>query len=149
MPIRGMESFRWRCRGCVPHLCGSRLLSLCFACWQWWSPVSLCVTAWEVDEEIVAERLLDEIGFRPASYADWWDQALVPLEVDREALALALKTRCMRETASWQVRQYDSDVAQFFASCLGLLTVVKSEAEARQWLVSSGAVMRAVLRRRQ
>lgn len=119
----------------------------CFACWQYYSPVSLCVAAWEADPEHAARALLAKIGFTPAAYTDQWDRVLKPPAVDREAVARALKTRCMREAIDWSERQYDPLVAEYLARCLGLLVQVTSEDDARQWLETCSAVMISVLRR--
>jgi hypothetical protein len=121
--------------------------AFCFACWQWWTPVSLCASVWEVAEELVAERLLREAGVTPLTYQEQWDQAVAAPMIDHAALTQALKTRCLREHVDWNQRQYDPDVAEYLAKCLGLLIQVTSEDEARQWLETCAVVMRAVLRK--
>lgn len=121
--------------------------AFCFACWQWYSPVSLCVAVWEVDEEVAAERLMREAGVTPPSYEQQWEQAIVAPEIDHAALAEALKTRCMRLNPDWGQRQYDPDVSEYLAKCLGLLIQVTSEEDARLWLEQCAIVMRSVMRR--
>jgi hypothetical protein len=121
----------------------------CFACWEYYSPTRLCAMVWEVTEEAVAERLLTTIGHKPKDYRAHWLDLTTDLrpQIDREAVATALKTRCLRLVPDWPERQYDPFIAEYLARCLALLVQVTSEVDARQWLETCSTVMITVLRR--
>lgn len=119
----------------------------CFACWAYYSPVSLYVAKWEVQEEVAAETLLTAAGITPESYQERWEELQQPPSMDYEALREALITRCARFFPGWSYLQYNDTVASYLARCLGLRAAVKSEDEARQWLEACSEVMRAVVRR--
>lgn len=119
----------------------------CFACTQWWSPVSLCVAIWEVTEEAAAERLLVLAGISQDSYEKTWARLQENPAVSVQAVGEALRTRMAAEFPRWDQLQYTGEVAHYLSRCLGLLSAVKTEDDAREWLSRCSAVMRVVLRR--
>lgn len=120
----------------------------CFACEKMWTPVSLCADVWDTNWETAAQRLLEHVGWRPGDYTAAWERATAAAVFDTSQLALALTTRLARIHTGWEVLQYDTDVAECLAKCLALLTLVKDEAQARQWLEGCAAAVAAVLARR-
>lgn len=121
--------------------------AFCFACWQWYSPVSLYVARWEVAEDDAAETLLRLAGITKETYDELWENAQVLPTVDTRAADAALRMWCARNFPRWESLQYHDEVALYLARCLGLLVQVKDESEARQWLETCSLVMDAVLRR--
>lgn len=119
----------------------------CFACWAYYTPVSLYMAKWEVQDEVAAETLLTLAGITPESYQERWEELQKPPEMDYEALREALITRCARYFPDWYRLQYDDVVASYLARCLGLRVAVKDESDARKWLDACSEVMRAVVRR--
>lgn len=119
----------------------------CFACWQYYTPVSLCTAAWEVAEDSVAEKLLHLAGVAPESYDELWDRVVRPIPIDTRAIWEALRTYCVRNFPRWESLQYHDEVSLYLARCRGLLTRVENEADARQWLDACSLVLDEVLRR--
>lgn len=115
----------------------------CFSCREWYSPVKLCARVWEVSYEQAAVRLLDAVGYKPASYAHLWQRAAAPEEVSYAALSQALRNFCMSLGGSHRLTE--PLAAEYLARCLGYLTQVNSEAEAAQWLSLAKTVMERVL----
>lgn len=121
--------------------------AFCFACWAYYSPVSLYVAKWEVAEDTAAETLLSLAGITPESYTERWEELQQPVRMDYEALREALITRCARDFPGWGYLQYHDNVASYLARCLGLRVAVRNESDARQWLEACSEVMRAIVRR--
>lgn len=114
--------------------------AFCFACWAYYTPVKICAVMWDVDEERAAGQLLDATGISTPRYTDRWEQASKPPEVDRDALAAALRTRCELLGADF----YHPQVSQYLARCLGWLSRVTTEEEARHWLDTCAQVIKVV-----
>lgn len=121
----------------------------CFACWQYYTPVSLCVAAWEVTEETAAGRLLQLARISPETFEERWEKLQDVPQVDTSAVATALKTRLLREFPRWESVQYNDEVAQYLARCLGLLPAVQTQDDARTWLETCSQVMSLVVGRAQ
>jgi hypothetical protein len=120
----------------------------CFSCSEWFGPVKITSRLWDVTEEQAAVRLLDEVGYRPASYAQLWATAAAPTAPDVNALAQALGNFCAAQEPKWTDRQLEPPVAEYLSRCYALLGMVTDESEAEQWLRSSKQVMAAILRAR-
>jgi hypothetical protein len=121
--------------------------AFCFACWAYYSPVSLCATVWEVTEEQVAQKLLTMAGITPESYEERWEELQQDQVVDTRAVFEALRTRCERNFPCWASIQYNDQVARYLARCKALLPAVKTEEDARQWLETCSQIMNVVVRR--
>lgn len=119
----------------------------CFACNEYFSPVGLAAKAWDLTFDAAADRLLEEIGYKPPSAEEAWNRLTNKQEatVDPTMLSVALKTYCARIDRDWEDIQYIPDVSSVLSRCLNLLPIVKSEAEARQWLEVSKKVMKQAL----
>jgi hypothetical protein len=124
----------------LPHL-------YCWACPGYFDPVRLLQTAWDLDAEAAALRLLGETGYRETSPDDVWNESGQPPEPDRDALAAALRTYCNRVIPAWSSRQYDPDAATMLAQCLGLLIYVRTEEDSRTWLSGTKVAMRRLAER--
>jgi hypothetical protein len=109
-------------------------------------PVGL---AWDIPPHAAAKELLERVGYRPTSLKDAWAAAVAgdnPAP-DPLLLAEALKTYCSRVVPDWDVIQFDPRPAAMLGRCLGLLDLVHTEDEAREWLTGCKTVMRHILRR--
>jgi hypothetical protein len=118
----------------------------CFACRTAYTPVWLVAQAWDARPVDVAAELLDRIGFSPPSMAQAWARASrweVP--PDTSLLAEALKAYCRRVDPTWTTVQFTSAVAARLNRCLDLLDLVRTDADARQWLTGCKTAMAAVL----
>jgi hypothetical protein len=115
----------------------------CFSCREHFSPVKLASRVWEVSYEQAAIKLLDHVGFKPADYAHHWQRVAAPPELDRSAVAQALRNYCA--ALAPQHRLTEPAPAEYLARCLGFLTQVNDEAGAVQWLALSKQVMSCVL----
>jgi hypothetical protein len=113
----------------------------CFAGCGFFSPVWLAALAWDRQVNSVAEELLESIGYRPLSLEDSWEKSqeheVVP---DVSALAEALKIYCGHKILDWEVSQF-SYLAQTLSGCLALLSRVKTEQQAWQWLEATKSIM--------
>jgi hypothetical protein len=120
--------------------------AFCFACWEYFTPVRLVARVLEVSDEAAALRLLEEVGYKPASYADHWQRASAPPEPDRAALAQALRNACEATAGpSWRQAQSDPRVGWFLSQCLAYLVQVTTDEDARTWLALAAEVMAKVL----
>lgn len=117
----------------------------CFACSQFFTPVSLCTAAWGGSPEETAVDLLARVGWKPATYAHLWAEARSAPPVDRDALAGALTTWCVRVVVNWDERQYEEPVAEYLARCLGLLSKVRTASDAVMWLDGTKRAIRRFL----
>ncbi len=113
----------------------------CFAEQRYFSSVSLLAEVWEVSWQDAAVKALDEIGYVPADYAHLWENAQRVVEPDREALATALIMFCGSHCQGWTEAQYDEQVSEALAKCLGLLRLVQTEEDCRRWLEASKVYM--------
>lgn len=118
----------------------------CFACTQFFSPVSLAATAWDVDWSQAATQLLEWIGYKSLSLAEEYAKAKEPPEepVDHAALALVLRMHCHRLDHEWLELEEGFPQRQL-AKCLALLDKVTTQAEAARWLDRCREVMTAVI----
>ena len=119
----------------------------CFACWEYYSPVKLYAQVKDVTQEQAAVRLLDLIGYKPASYAHHWRSVAGPPPLDLSAVAQALRNFCDGYCDRWQEWQLEPYVAEYLSRCLGLLGAVTAETDARAWLAQAKQVMTTVLDR--
>ncbi len=117
----------------------------CFACGEFFTPVSICAKAWDVQPEAAAIQLLDRIGYKPASYAHHWREVTAPVPPDGHALAQALKFACERMEPDWGNRQAEPLIAEYLARCLGLIPSITSQEDADAWLSTARQVMEGVL----
>jgi hypothetical protein len=113
----------------------------CFAEQSYFSPVGLLAEVWEMDHESTAIRALDKIGYVPAGYAHLWDEAQREPVPALDELAAALRIWCERTCPDWRKRQYEEAVALRLSRCLGLLRLVRTRDDCRQWLNGCKAVM--------
>lgn len=115
----------------------------CFACGKTWNPVTLYAEANDLTMEESADALLETIGYEPEDLDERWKRLLVTPEpeVNTAELAEALKVFCARRDPSWEVRQFDTDVATRFQRCLDLLGSVRTDADAEKWLATTKQVM--------
>lgn len=114
----------------------------CFAEWLYFTPVRIFAQVGNLTEEDAARQLLDLTGFKPASWKQHWHE-LVNREVvpDTENLARALRIWLNAGYPRWRERQYDTSVSSALAKCLGLLILVRTEADCAYWLDSAKTVM--------
>lgn len=122
--------------------------AFCFACQTLFTPAKLASMAWDMPLEEAAERLLTETGYKPLSVEEAWQQALNPPEQppDLAALGMALRVFCQRQDANWETLQFEPGVSKWLDQCLSLLTYVRTDKEAREWLEGSQNIMRNILR---
>lgn len=118
----------------------------CFSCAVYYTPVKLVSQALDVDVELAAARLLDHIGYQPVDLEQAWQRAssFEPVP-DKALMAQALKTYCRRVCADWTSRQFQPVTAAGLSRCLAVLDLVRTDAEAQQWLSVSKAAMRQTL----
>lgn len=122
----------------------------CFSCQAYWTPVSLFARAMDLDHRTAATRLLDRIGYKPVNLAQAWKQAVsYAPELDKAALAEALKIYCRRIEPQWSRRQFDPGIAQHLTRCLSILSLVRNETDADLWLTRCKEVMRQAIHSRQ
>lgn len=118
----------------------------CFSCQAYWTPVTLAARAMDVSNKMAATRLLDRIGYKPVDLAQAWKQVThFEPEVDKAALAEALKTYCRRIEPQWARRQFESDIARHLTRCLSILPLVKSQTDVEVWLTRCKEVMQQVI----
>jgi hypothetical protein len=116
----------------------------CFAEHKLYTPVSLLAGVWELSKDDAAARALERIGYVPPDLDSIWEHACREPEPDREALAAALAVFCSR-FPDWKTRQYEPAVSAVFARCLGLLPLVKTEADCAMWFQAVQHVMQTFL----
>lgn len=117
----------------------------CFAEQRYFTVTLLLSAVWEVSREDAAAEALRRYGWRPASYAHLWADAIRPREPDHGALREALATWCSAQCADWPRRQYDPKVSDRMARCFGLLPLVKTEEDCEEWLAACKRAMRQYL----
>ncbi len=119
----------------------------CFACSMYFTPVRLVALAWDLDYVTAATELLDRVGYRPLTLAEAWAKAAQREDPpDYTSLREALQTYCCRISPDWDRLQFAPVPASALTRCLDLLDRVHTEAEAREWLEGTKALMRMVLR---
>lgn len=117
----------------------------CFSEQEYFSPVGLLASVWDMDKESAAVKVLDRIGYVPAGYAYLWENVQRAPEPALDDLATALRLWCEANCPDWVRRQYDDAVARKLSRCLGALSVVRTEEHCRKWLAVSKTAMRRVL----
>jgi len=117
----------------------------CFSEQQYYTAVGLLAEKWQLDEESAAIRAMKELGISMPRFEEAWEEALAPPPPARESLAEALRIWCGAHSANWRTRQYDDEVAEMLARCLGLLPKVTTPAECDMWLTKCKAAMGRVL----
>jgi hypothetical protein len=122
--------------------------AFCFAEWLWMTPVRIFALVNGIEDESAAEQLLDQTGWKPASYSEEWERlSSAEKPVDRESLAQALRVWLDGTYPEWASRQYDADAAEALARCLGLLDRVRTASDCQYWLDCARQVMTMYLRR--
>lgn len=121
--------------------------AFCFSCSKRYSPVSLAAAAWDCSWQSAAFRLLEDIGYKPKTLQERWDEAIVPVYVkpDTDALAEALKMYCSGISKNWSELQLQDSVAVKFNKCLNLLNCVKTDEDAINWLTKCKIIMKNLL----
>lgn len=120
--------------------------AFCFAGCGFFTPVSLAALAWDLDHWTAATEILDRVGHRPLSLAEAWAKASRWEEPpDDTSLREALQTYCRRVCPNWDQLQFAPAVATTLTRCLDLLDRVHNEADAREWLDGTKALMGRVL----
>lgn len=118
----------------------------CFSCAYHYSPVSLAARAWDQRYQTAAATLLEKVGHKPVSLAQAWsevvDQVVPP---NRDSLAAALTTYCLRIDPGWAEHQFTAPVAAVLDKCLALLASVDTDDQATHWLDVCKLVMRRAL----
>lgn len=118
----------------------------CHQCRTYFSAVTLLAAVWEMTSFDAARKALDQIGYVPLDYAGQWVHAQREPELDRPALARALRTWCAANIDGWEHRQLDAYPAQVLARCLGLLPKVRTVQDCDEWLSRCTQVMARTLR---
>ena len=132
--------------GGVSRLCVSTMIMAgAFAESKYFSPVSLLAEVWQVSAEDAAAEALRRSGYKPATYAHLWEQAVREPDPDRESLAKALTVWCSGQVPDWKERQYDDAVAAVLGKCLGLLPRVRTQEECLVWLEACQKAMHRCL----
>jgi hypothetical protein len=117
----------------------------CFACAQFWTPVSLHAAVEGLEAEAAAAALLEAAGYRPADYRQRWHAITTAAAVpDRDQLAAALSVWASASIPGWDARQYEPELAGLVARCLGLLEAVSTSADCEQWLRGCKQALRAL-----
>lgn len=118
----------------------------CFACQRLYTPVNIYASAKDIGFEEAASDLLRESGYQPRTLEEMWDSAQPkPQSPDLPMLGLALRVFCERIDPDWQTRQFEPDISSFLDSCLSLLSTVRSEQDAAEWLKGTKQVMKNCL----
>lgn len=115
----------------------------CFASCGYFTPVRLIAMDKDVSNDEAAEMILLETNYVPPDYTSRW-AALTEetTQIDKDALANALKLACERIDPAWEIRQFEEPIAETFQKCLSLLTKVRTEEETSKWLAVTTEVMR-------
>jgi hypothetical protein len=118
----------------------------CFYCQRLFTPVFLYSLYHGVPSKRAAEALLESINYRHP-VLEFKQDLLSTIEKapDCDSLREALQLYCGRICPDWEIRQFDSKVSNLFSRCLGLLSKVKTESEAKLWLTSTKIVMHKIL----
>ncbi len=118
----------------------------CFAGCGFFPPVRLVAHAWGRPQAEVAHDLLDRAGIAPQTLLERFRAARdwMP-DLDRSALAEALRTYCRRICPDWPQRRFDERVATAFNRCLELLGLVRDEEDVVLWLDSCKIAMTRAL----
>jgi len=117
----------------------------CFSEQRQYNAVSILAEKWDLDEESAAIKAMKDLGLSMPRFEEAWEAALAPPPPARESLAEALRIWCGAHSANWRTRQYDDEVAEMLARCLGLLPKVTTPAECDMWLTKCKAAMERVL----
>jgi hypothetical protein len=122
----------------------------CFACARWWSPVSLMAEFWDVTRAEAADRMCQMAGITPPDWRERWDELQHPVPPDTASLGEALKIWCARIYGpGWETGQFEPELANPLAACLGVLSFVTTGEEGDIWLDSSKLVMLPWLKKRE
>lgn len=105
------------------------------------TPVSLAALKWDVSWKVAAERLLEERPSKGLLQA----QAAQCDRVDEASLGAALQVYCRSVCPSWEEVQFDPTVSNTLSGGLSLLSMVKTPADAVQWLQACKLAMDTVL----
>lgn len=117
----------------------------CFSEQEFFSPVGLLASVWDMDKDSAAVKVLDRLGYVPAGYAYLWESVQRAPEPALDDLATALRLWCEANCPDWVHRQYDDAVARKLSQCLGALSAVRTEEHCRKWLAVCKTAMRRVL----
>lgn len=120
----------------------------CFACSEKWRSVSLYAAATDLSLDDAAVRLLEEIGYKKPTAEERFAAALNEEQpVDTHALEETLKRYCERIDPTWDMHQFDDEVAHKFRQCVELLPHVHTQDETRTWLAAAKKAMARILKR--
>lgn len=121
-------------------------MAWCFACGRGWTPVRLMSEYWDCTSAEAAEKMLKLAGITPPSWRERWEELHQPAEPDRASLAEALKSWCRRIAGpDWDRLQFLPEVAVPLSDCLGLLPLVRTDREAREYLDGCKLIMGGIL----
>ena len=114
----------------------------CFAETQLFTPTSLFARGTGLTSQEAARELLDRVNYRPVAFIHLWEQAQVPkIEIDRTALGGALKEYCSRICRTWEIEQFEEEVAVTLGRCLRALSKVETATDVETWLETCKQVM--------
>jgi hypothetical protein len=117
----------------------------CFACVKYFSPVSITALDKDLSLEDAAELLLERNGYVPPDTDSRWAASADVETVNADYLAEALKVACERMDPLWEIHQFDEPTAIKLRQCLGLLSKVQTDEQARKWLASTKTIMSRAL----
>lgn len=119
----------------------------CFACAKAWRPVSLMAEVWDCTWAEAADRMCQMAGITEPTWQEKWEALQQPVPPDTARLGEALKAWCRRVRGpSWELEQTDAWFGVPLAACLGLLPLVTTDPEAREWLDGCKRIMGPLLR---
>jgi hypothetical protein len=123
--------------------------AFCFACSRHWTPVSLMAEVWDCGRREAAERMCQMAGITPPDWRERWEELQQPVPPDIASLAELLKAWCRRVRGpAWETEQFESRMAGPLASCLSVLSLVRTDEDAEAWFDGCKQVMLSLLHER-
>lgn len=121
----------------------------CFMEQKLFTPTLLYALSHDVDEDLAAERLIEQ--YRPElDNKDLWEKLQNwQMEIDLHSLAEALKIYCARISVNWDEVQFEELISSTLLRCLALLDKIQTSMDADLWLVSTKVVMSNAIARRK
>jgi len=114
----------------------------CFRCSAYYTPTRLLALKWDCSPTQAAAYLMEHIGAKPLTRAEAWAKAVEISQPPATAqLADALKTFCARVHPTWEVDQFEPDIATVLVTCLELLDRVSTDTDAAAWLAACKTAM--------
>lgn len=119
----------------------------CFACAQYYDPVSLYALAEDVTKESAAEALLEMSGWKEETFEEKWDRLSGGDNqgYDNSNLPEALNVYCARLDPDWVVNQLEEPFSSAIARCNAVAARVKDAAQADKWLTTSKKLMKGLI----